>query len=269
MSIASKVRPVKGNHSIKEVVISLFLVDPISKPEKYKTLLQKEYRERFDRCEPVSNFQIQFRREDNHVRTQFDLQQNAGFKFIREKDETTERILQGVNEPKRSFMSYHSLNYTRWFPFLENFKKDINILASYEENAFIRGFSLHYIDEFYWIHQHAPLDKSLILQENNKKIPADFFTAKNPVYSLISEKKMGDSVYFDRLEIKVHQTKEITLTISHNVTENLTDPMKFNTLFDSDFEQKINEMHSYNKELLADILQEEIQLLIGLKKHQK
>src|SRR5690606_19831873 len=99
---------------------------------------------------------------------------------------------------------------------------------------------------------------------NMAKIPGDFFTTQSPIYNLTSERSIGDSLYFDRLEIKVQKGEPSSLIISHNVSENLEEVINIQTLFDSGFKQKIENMHSYNKQMLTELLQVEVQSLIGL-----
>lgn len=58
------IRPVSGNHSIKEVVITLFLSNPIMKPERYESLIKNEFRDKFHKFEKVNQVQFQFKGKD-------------------------------------------------------------------------------------------------------------------------------------------------------------------------------------------------------------
>ncbi len=265
MTVSNHIYPVKGKHSIKEVVISLFLLNPILKPERFEELIKSGYKDIFQQFEPVSHFQVQFHKDKGTNKVEFKQEQNAGFKFVSFKDGKVDRVLQGINEPQRTFISFHNLNYVRWEPFFNGYKKHITTLAEVQSDISIKAFSLHYIDELIWIDEKKPIDTSLILKKNKDKIPGDFFTSQNPNFSLVSDKMIGDSKYLDRLEIRVNSLPKPSLVISHNVTENLDNEIQLNSLFQSDFEQKIEDMHSYNKELLGNILQDNVQALIGLK----
>ena len=58
------------------------------------------------------------------------------------------------------------------------------------------------------------------------------------------------------------------ITISHNVTQPLMDIIALNELLESDlFPEILNKCHLHNKELLNDILTEEVVNLIKLKKN--
>lgn len=264
--IKEKIKPVREKHSIKEVVISLFLSDPIEAPEKFRELLDGTYKNTFQNFAPVSRFQVQFKKDGNEHTTQFRQRDNAGFKFIsNSNDGQTEKILQGINEPKRTFISYHTFTYDRWNIFLDEYQKTITALAEAYPNFCIIAFSLHYIDELQWIDKEEVLDKSLILKKGTEKIPGDFFKARKPAFSLISEREKEGSVYYERLEVRIEQSNLPVLIISHNVTENLSDKIRIDQLFDSEFKQKLDIMHSYNKEILAEILTDKVQSLIGLK----
>jgi len=269
MSLNNYIYPVKGKHSIREVVISLFLLNPILKPERFETLISSGYKDVFQKFERVSQFQVQFHKDKDANKAQFKHEQNAGFKFVSFRDGKIDRVLQGINEPQRTFISFHNLNYDRWLPFLEDYKNNITALAEVQSDIFIKAFSLHYIDELVWIDEKNPINKNLILKNNSEKIPGDFFTSQNPSFSLISEKTIAHSKYFDRLEVGVNSMPKPSIVISHNITENLESEIQLSALFHSDFEQKIEDMHSYNKEMLTNILQEDVQTLIGLKPKRK
>ncbi len=264
-TISNKVYPIKEKHSIREVVISLFLLNPILKPERFKELISSGYKDVFQQFGPISQFQVQLQKGDSVDKAQLKHEQNAGFKFTSFREGKIDRVLQGINEPQRTFISFHNLDYEHWIPFFNDYKKNITILSKVQSDMFVKAYSLHYIDELLWIDENSPLDKTLILKRNLEKIPGDFFTSQKPTFSLISEKEIGQSTYFDRVEIKVNSSQQTSLVISHNVTENLDDAIQLNELFQSGFEQKIEDMHSYNKEMLGNLLQENVQTLIGLK----
>lgn len=264
MSISSQVVPVMGKHSIKEVVLSLFLVEPIPEPVEFMENLKRDFKDRFDSYEPVSNYQVQFRKNKSDLQTLMNHNPNAGFKITKSSENNPQLILQGINEPGRSFISYHSLAYTSWNDFIEEFILNIEAISRYKADISIHGFSLHYIDELIWKGK-GPIDKTMILKKNKDRIPGDFFTTRSPAYSLISEKNIKGSIYFDRLEIKVQNLERSSMIISHNVSQNLDDPIFIENLYNPDFKQKIEDMHSYNKELLSEILQDDIQTIIGLK----
>jgi|SRR5690625_414219 len=266
VDIKEKIKPVSEKHSIKEVVISLFLSEPIEEPEKFRDLLDTTYKDIFQKFTPVSSFQVQFKKDGNEQTTQFSQQDNAGFKFIANAiDGRAEKILQGINEPKRTFISYHTFNYDRWNTFLNEYQKTITALAEAYPGFCIIAFSLHYIDELQWIDKKEALNKNLILKKGTEKIPGDFFKARKPVFSLVSEREKQESIYYERLEVRIDQSTLPVLAISHNVTENLSEKIRIDQLFNSQFKQKLDTMHSYNKEMLAEILTDEVQNLIGLK----
>ncbi|WP_236974824.1 TIGR04255 family protein [Membranihabitans maritimus] len=270
MRLEHKVQPVKKNHSIKEVVISLFLQNPILKPERFEKLISSGYKDSFQQFDRISQFQVQFQKKTEGGKSaSLKHEQNAGFKFISFKNGQVNRLLQGINETHRTFISYHNLDYERWNSFYEDYKKNITLLSDIQSDIFIKAFSLHYIDELIWIDDDCPIDLTLLLKGNREKIPGDFFKSENPSFSIVSEKQIQDAIYFDRLEIRVNPTIIPSLVISHNVTEDLDEEILLDQLFQSDFEQKIEDMHSYNKELLNSILQEEVQSLIGLTQNTK
>ncbi|WP_028296293.1 TIGR04255 family protein [Olivibacter sitiensis] len=264
MSLRDKIRPINGKHSIREAVISLFLANPILKPSRFEKLIQAEYAHVFQKFGVVSQLQVQFQRnDDGRDATNITNQAEAGFKFSAFESGKPKRVLQGINEAGRTFVSYHELGYERWALFYSDYKDQVRALGNIQADIFINAFSLHYIDEFLWIDKEGGIDLSLFFKKN-QKLPLDFFDSINPIFSLVAEKEINGVVYYDRLEIQVRSDIQPSVVISHNVTEALQKEVQLSDLFRTDFESKLADMHEYNKKLLKDLLTEEIQQLIEL-----
>lgn len=266
MSLKNKIQPINGNHSIREAVISLFLANPILKPSRFRQLLEGSYGDVFQEFELMTQLEVQIQKHnDGKNAPVFRHDPEAGFKFSNFDKGKPSRVLQGVNEYGRTFVSYHNLNYERWKPFYEDYKSQIVDLSSVQSDLFINAFSLHYIDELLWIDSDSEIDLELILKKDHKKIPLDLFQSSNPIFNLTAEKVINEVTYYDRLEIQVRSNIQPTVVISHNVTEALQDEVQLSDLFGTtSFENKLEDMHNYNKNLLGDILTDPIQRLIGL-----
>lgn len=265
MSLKDKIQPINGNHSIREAVISLFLANPILKPSRFGGLMEGSYVDTFQEFELVTQLEVQFQRNaDGKNAPVFHHHLEAGFKFSAFEKGKPKRVLQGINEAGRTFVSYHNLNYERWEPFYGDYKSQIMALTNIQSDFFINAFSLHYIDELLWIDKENEIDLELILKKDHKKIPLDLFESSNPMFNLTAEKVIKGVKYYDRLEIQVRSNIQPTVVISHNVTESLQEEVQLNDLFSTDFESKLGDMHDYNKNLLRDILNDEVQRLIGL-----
>jgi hypothetical protein len=116
MSLEEKLKPINKEHSIKEAVIGLFLATPIVKPSRFQELIEKEFSSIFQQFEPLAQFQFQVKPQPGNLNIQPGPQNDVGFKFTSFKKGTPEKILQGFNDSgnSRNFISYHTLNYTRW-----------------------------------------------------------------------------------------------------------------------------------------------------------
>jgi len=54
----SVISPISNEHFIKEVVISLFLANPIIKPERFQQLIETDFKDKFQKFEPLSQVEL-------------------------------------------------------------------------------------------------------------------------------------------------------------------------------------------------------------------
>lgn len=266
MNLENKIMAVSGSHSIKEAVISVFLANPIIKPERFQTLIEGDFKGKFQQFEPISTVQFQIKNEKGGFENSPpQLLNNVGFKFLNFEKGVPTTVIQGLNESSRSFISYHSLNYLRWDLFYSDCKNCFEILNKLQTDIFVTAFSLHYIDEFLWIDEENNIDTALIFNQSANNIPKEFFNSSNTDFNLTTERTEGKYKYFDRLAIKVEPAIKPLITISHNVTQPLKEVISLSDLIKSNtFNEILTVAHNHNKKLLGDILTPEIKLLIKL-----
>lgn len=258
-------RPISGDHSIKEAVITLFLANPIIKPERFEVMIKEKFKGRFQKFDRVNQLQFQFKGKDGGTveTSKPQITENIGFKFQRFEEGKIVSALQGMNEPIRNFISYHSFNYTDWDLFFPDFKEVISEVSNFHADLFINAFSLHYIDEFEWNGENE-IDTKKIFNENSTLLPQEFFSCQLNNYQFTTVKRdMFD--YFDRLEIKVEERPKKFITISHNVVLNYNDAIDLKNFIQSDdLKERLNQAHLFNKKTLTSILTKEVCELIKL-----
>jgi uncharacterized protein (TIGR04255 family) len=268
MSIISKLIPIRKKHSVKEVVISVFLGNPIIKPQRFHELIKTDFKTEFQKFEPLARVQMSFKGlvgggvESNEP----SIIPNSGFKFTSFSEGETKTVLQSLNDSDRTFISYHSLNYSDWDVFLPEFCRIIGIIANYQKDLFVKAFSLHYVDEFTWVDNDNKIPVKEIFNTQSSILPKQFMESSNNIFVLTTEKTKGDFVYHERVEVGVGYKPLPQIIISHNVTRELSDFVELSELIkSSEFTKMLHLAHSHNKETLADILNAEVCKLIDLK----
>lgn len=258
------IKPISDNHSIKEAVISLFLANPIIKPERFEDLIKNDFKEKFQKFEKASQIQFQFKGNHSTIDNfQHQVSENIGFKFQKFEEGKIVRALQGMNEHSRNYISYHSFNYLTWDKFFYDFKEVITILSNFHGELYVNAFSLHYIDEFEWTGE-SDIDVKKIFNENSTLLPNEFFICRLNNYQFTTIKK-NEVEYFDRLEIKVDERPKKFITISHNVVLNYNETMGLNDLINSsNLKEMLDHAHLLNKNTLTNILTKEVCDLIKL-----
>ncbi len=265
----SKLIPIQGEHSIKEAVISVFLASPLIKPERFEELINGDFKEKFQKFEPLSAVQLSFKgRGAGEIESEEPLiTRNIGFKFTSYKGGKTSSVLQSRNDIDRTFISYHSLNYSDWDIFLPEFCETMGILANQHLDLFVKAFSLHYVDEFTWNDNEEPIPVKDIFNLQSTVLPKQFLESKNNYFILTTEKEKDTFKYYDRVEVTVGYKPLPQIVISHNVTRELSDFVGLKELIKgADFTKMLNLAHDHNKETLIDILNSEVCKLIKVKK---
>lgn len=258
-------KPVSEKHSVKEAVITLFLANPIIKPERFEALIKDKFKDKFQKFEKLNQVQFQFKGNDGGSveSTAPSILENVGFKFQRFEEGKTVTALQGVNELLRNFISYHSLDYSDWDLFLPDFKSVMIEVANFHPELFVNAFSLHYIDEFLWDSEEEILPNH-IFNENSILLPKEFFSCRLNNYQLTTFKN-DKFEYFDRLEIQVDEGPKKFITISHNVIHSLNENIALNKLVESaELKDMLDHAHLLNKKTLVSILSKEVCDLIKI-----
>lgn len=274
LMIENYLKPFSSKHSIREAVISVFLANPIIKPERFQKLIENGFfNDEFQAFETVGAVEIELKQGNTGMIEQTaQNMSNVGFKFIGFSQGKVSRILQGVNERGRTFISYHCFSYTRWNDFLDDYLRFIKILSTSQTEMFINAVSIHYIDQFRWVSQ-SPINLSKIFNNHTRYLSKALLETDGPTNFIFNNQSIVDScIHFDRLEIKVDDKNSKDISISHNVTKRLDDLKGLEALCNSEieyFKHILFELHKGNKILLDDILEKEVKKMINLPSKQE
>ncbi len=261
-------KPFSQNHSIKEAVISIFLVNPIIKPERFQQLIEGGLKDDFHLYENIGAFNIPVKYLANSVLTQPEPLQNIGFKLLGFKNGKIGKMLQGASELNRTYISYHNLLYERWNEYLNDYLRYLEIVSEFQPDIFIKAVSVHYVDEFIWI-SGSQMDLNKVFNDKAKYMSKAFLESSNVANFIYStEKSEQDSgLLIERLEIKVNNKTQKNITISHNITKQFDDFKNLSSLLTTEksfFTDSLQNLHNYNKQILNDILIEDVKTLIHL-----
>lgn len=260
--LLSSLHPVSQKHSIKEAVITVFLVSKIMKPKDYGELIQNDFKTIFQQFETISQTQIKVENQNLSVQQHDD----AGFKFVRYDDQgKPSEVLRGLNEENRYFFSFHSFDYENWSSFKSFFLKYIDILIKFQPGLFAQAYSLLYLDEFEWDNREE-YKSEVIFNKESEFLPRDFFNSDNVIYNINLEKEKNGVRYSDRLDIAItDKLLKKNILVSHNQTFMMSDMIRLDFLLTEDkFNTALDEAHKDNKKLLTDILVEEVCSLIKI-----
>ncbi|MEX0968510.1 MAG: TIGR04255 family protein [Bacteroidia bacterium] len=244
---------------MKEAVISLFLKEPLPNPECFESLKPIL---NFDQIEYLNFVSFPFKFEKGTLSAKPPLTNDKlGFKLIAFKNGLIDHVLQGLNNPDHTILSFHTLMYKSWTDFLAAYKNKVSKAFDIINGNPIYAVSLHYIDEFMWKSKGA-IPQQAIFKKSNKVLPDDFYNSINSEFLRTTETDQGK---YDRLHVKVN-SKELQpmLIISHNLTQILPEAEPIRGPLDKDVLESLELAHTSNKETLRQILKLNVQNKIGL-----
>lgn len=264
MSVSNNLVPISGDHSIKEAVLTVFLASKILKTKDFGALMGNGFKGVFSQFEPIETNKITFENQNLSIIGEPD----AGFKFVKFNNQGKQsEVLRGINEENRFFISFHSLDYKGWTSFRDNFMDYLQKLNTFRPGNFVKAYSLSYLDQFDWI-QKETYEASKMFREDSKYLPKVFFETKDTSYNYGNLKKEDDgTTYSDQLLINISDKiigKDIT--INHNKAATFNDVIMLGDLLKDKFRTDLDRVHESNKEVLKDLLQNEVCLKIKITK---
>ncbi|CAD5270668.1 MULTISPECIES: TIGR04255 family protein [unclassified Imperialibacter] len=265
MSLKNVIRPISGHHSIREAVISLFLVNPILNVSRFEELIKEAFKDYFQKFDKINTIEFEVRHEKGVLSQKPALVEDAGFKFSRFDEGKTTAIFQGQNEMNRTLVSFHNLDYLRWGDFIKDYFFILDNIKTYLNENQVSAIGLHYVDQFLWISKE-PIDVSLLFKPNGPYLPKEFFESQNANFILTTEKTIGNDNFTNRLQVKTESKVSPSITISHNLIRRLNKSSDLNSLTaEEGLKNVINAAHEQNKSLLAQLLKDDVKELISLK----
>ena len=255
----------RQKNAIKEAAITLFLSSPINKPDRFKEIIKDpDLNSFFHSYENIGEVTFNFAHVKGNISNKGHVYNDAGFKLLRFVEGKPEFVLQGINDKKRNYFSFHELNYVRWADFLDSYKKILKTIEKIHTEIFLTGLSLHYIDEFIWC-EETPIDLTRIIEAKDY-FPQNFMKSKSGYLVNTREiENAGVNKIFDRIELLLTSDISKNIVISHNqnvLFDNLVELKKAEAK--EDIIQNFNLLHKNNKNFLGSILLPEVKKLIGL-----
>jgi uncharacterized protein (TIGR04255 family) len=243
------------------------LVNKIIKPERYQKLIETQFKGKFKKFDRIEQVQIQLQTKEQVSSITTNTLKDTGFRFADfDSQGKTTKVFQGVNEINRTFISFHTLDYTIWRQFYNDFIDVLKGFAEESKDFFVNSFSLQYIDVFNWQGKTDEFSTELFFNNSGAILPIEFFKSKfNRTYLLTIEEEVDNLTFFDRIEIKTEAKILPEISIVHNVAYKFDEEQELSSIITKEsFEDMLNVAHQRNKDILGNILTQEIKTLINL-----
>lgn len=284
MNVLDFLIPIKGTHSIVEVVFAVFPVEKIIIPENKLELLENEILKKYFnniKVHGVSELGINFDgiSVNDELSPQIDHKKSEliGFELLGLNNDSTIWSLKLMNESNISRISLHNLSYDRWQTFKEAAYEIFHAIAElYHYN--INVFNITYIDQFEWQGEgYVPIRE--VLKEDSGYFPANMLEAKN-YFSITMSKDVEltqNDIQLNFAERYIVDSDFIVndkrfLSINHQTTYFLSEVFSLKEIINSSnlikgsnhFNEVVEFAHKRNKDFLFEILTQNLTHKIGL-----
>lgn len=257
-------KPIAKNHSIGKVVANFHLPQYVISLEDLFNILQENKELNYQRRSLLKSKVLSFQLgSNNNVNPEDHPDKIVGILFEQYgTNGLIENILKIENDERlnKAVISFECRKYTRWIDFYTHFSKDFKTIV----NAFplyIEAISLTYIDEFVW-NFTGKIPITEIFNVKSDLVNKKFLDSANGTILILSQNEEANEE--EKTEIKFsNRVKRITIQHQFAVAfKKLYSPTQI-----LDKNGKIDEFdnaHESNKNMLKDLLTDEVKKLIKL-----
>jgi uncharacterized protein (TIGR04255 family) len=259
-------KPISQNHSISKAVATIFIAQPIIRPDLVLEKLNSknvfpDYQKKT--LSHLTTVQVNI---DNQTILEDQNKRING--FMLESFDEKGKIqyifrLQNGEDNNPSIIAFETRSYTTWENFYQKFKNDFSILSN-EYNFFINAISLTYIDDFNWKSEELiPVNE--IFNIDSEFLNQKFLDSRDGIITLFTQQNDQSE---ERTEITFsNRVKKIL--INHQFAKKLNNLESSNEYLNLDsFRQNFDEAHDANKDILRSLLSAEVQEIIKLNQNQ-
>ncbi len=255
--------PISGNHSISRVIAQFFLAQSFAKPEFILNKINSNNKlTSYQKKGVLSSKTINIANNSLNVSDH----SNNGFLFeefgVNGKSVNVLKV-ENTNNNKAS-ISIENRKYSDWLTFKEKFIKDVGDLSDMFD-VYIEAIGLTYIDEFIW-NSDEVIDIKSIFNVASDLINKKFIESYNGTIISVSQSGHMSAADFveEKTEIAFNNTSK-RIVINHTYAMKLSDIMVFSRTENvEDFIGYFDKAHLANKNILKDILTEEVKEKISL-----
>lgn len=247
-------KPIHEDHGIEMAGIVMFLKNPLNNFEGISGKMvegQSALRLVEDSILIKTSFdQNEIKQEERRVN---------GFVL---KNERRDKLFHAYNEEFKTVFIYLDYQYDKWKPFFSTFKIVYEAFCSAIAPNKVTSIGLEYVDKFKWEGDKSNFKWNKLFRENSVLLSADFHQHDLLSFQIMREKKGG---ILEQLTINTDEDKSYA-TIGHHVSTEIDFEISENhNTFKSSY-RTLEELHSFNKKLLVDLLTDEMALKVGLTK---
>ncbi len=258
--------PVSKSHSIGKVVATVYLPQSIIKPKDIFDKMNEdaEIKNRYPKRNLLHTQSIEINEQKNTLNRQKDI--NG---FIFESFDERGRLknillLQNQNDNKATF-SFETRQYSNWDNFFKDIITEFKLFSEFY-TFYVAAISLNYNDHFTWVNDsRIPVEE--IFNTNSELIPNKFLKSHNGSLTLTSQEldENMNTGFEERTEISFSNTIRKVIINHHYVKRFDELESADNMLNRNGFKIAYEEAHAVNKQVLKDILSQEVQGRINLK----
>jgi uncharacterized protein (TIGR04255 family) len=261
--------PYSKNNAISETVFTLFLEQPIVKPEEFVINANTVFNGFFHQNQLITSRNISINELGKPQNVSDEI---SGFLFKYFENGNERWLLKADKFGEIQRVSLHCLLYKDWNDYKSNVLKIFKEISDFRKDLFVRAYSLSYIDQFDWMEDSEPPMNEIFKQ--SEMLPNILLKSNETWnYSVQITKKSEinniEKSYTDRIDAALRKKEtNYNILLAHNTIQELNSPETINNLFnDSLIDTLLDFAHKNNKKIVNTILTEPVTHKMGMNKN--
>jgi uncharacterized protein (TIGR04255 family) len=253
--------PINKEHGIAQVSVVITLHEPLEK--KFGAIAQKIIDKKgvLVHYKPLLRQQVQFK----HNEIERGRPEEMGFMLTDSQQQPTV-TWRGLNEENRTVLIYSTNTYYRWNLFFEQFKSILLSTQTALKKNRVLAIGLEYIDQFNWTVDTGNFSWTELFKKGTTMLPEDFYEHTHLQFKVLRNRSIRQiENVSEQLEILRSDSK--TAIIRHHVSAIPQQDVNTEQFNDPSFLSQIKNLHSFNKEVLKELLTKKMVERVGLNKH--
>jgi uncharacterized protein (TIGR04255 family) len=250
----NKFEPLHKKHGIASALVVMLLKKPITGPDQIgqKLIESQTVLTKFEQSKQIKIENIADKTTQTTSVNGFILSEREG-----------KRSLHGFNDGVRNVLVYTENDYTRWDSFLSCLQPVLKSLSEILDSNELVALALEYNDVFDWQGEPNAFKWNELFKEDTGMLSADFHEHTHLKFEVIRNRTSHNKNEIVE-QLSIARQTDKSAVIKHHVSIPCDGSITTQKLSSEVFNDKLNELHEFNKDVLRNLLTNEMAKRVNL-----